>query len=306
VSFHRNKFWRHPRPNGGDGGKGGDVTFIADRNMHTLLDYKFKQHYSADSGGHGGSHNKKGKQGKDCVLKVPIGTIIRNNENNLLVKDLMEDQQTITVVHGGIGGRGNNHNKTPAPPGEGEEFWLTLELKLIADVGIVGFPNAGKSTFINGVSKVRSKIANYPFTTKSPVLGFVHGDKTEFIIADLPGLIEGAHLGKGLGLKFLKHAERTKILLHMIDMSGSEGRDPLDDYEKIQHELSEYSDQLMTKQKVVVANKMDLPESKANLARFKKKYKEKIYDVSAMEQKGLDKVVKHLETILCKENSRKK
>ena len=214
------------------------------------------------------------------------------------------------MAKGGHGGRGNKNNKIPTPPGQGEKRTIHLELKLIADVGIVGFPNAGKSTLICNISKVKSKIGNYHFTTRAPILGVVEGDGDEqssssrsstFVVADLPGLIEGAHLGKGLGDRFLKHAERTKILVHLIDMAGSEARDPLEDYEKIKNELELYSDQLSIKERIVVANKMDLPEAKANLKRFKAKYKEKIFEVSALENKGLDKLVKALQKTLAKE-----
>lgn len=315
-SFYQDKFTRYPRPDGGDGGKGGDVTFQADKSVHTLLDYRFKQTYYGGRGAHGSSKGFKGKSGKDILLRVPVGTIIRDFETKLLIKDLSHDGDSVLVVKGGLPGRGNRNGRTPLPPGEGEARTLLLELKLIADVGIVGFPNAGKSTLISNISKVRSKIANYPFTTRQPVLGVVQtsepggakgknalAETGHFIVADLPGLIEGAHLGKGLGIKFLKHAERTKILIHLIDMSGSEGRDPLDDYVKIKKELELYSDKLADKTRLVVANKMDLPEAEANLKRFKRKYKkEKVLEISAQEKQGLDKLVQELHKILKKEN----
>lgn len=322
-SFYQDKLTRYPRPDGGDGGKGGDVSFVADKSIHTLLDYRFKQHYQGGRGSHGSSKNFKGRSGADILLRVPVGTIIRDFETKLLIRDLIEDGQTVLVAKGGLPGRGNHGGRKPLPPGEGEEKTIHLELKLIADVGIVGFPNAGKSTLISNISKVRSKIANYPFTTRQPILGVVvcddgthfipqrkstavkprtsGGIPQSFIVADLPGLIEGAHAGKGLGDKFLKHAERTKILLHLIDMAGSEGRDPLEDYEKIKNELELYSDQLALKTRLVVANKMDLPEAKEHLQRFKKKYKkEKILAVSALEQKGLDKLVDRVKELLIK------
>ena len=302
-SFYSDKRTRYPRPDGGDGGPGGDIIFIADKSIQTLLDYRFKQHYKAERGGHASSKGKTGKTGKDCILRVPLGTIVRDYETRFLIKDLNHDQQSVVVVQGGAGGHGNNHNRTVTPPGQGEERTIHLELKLIADVGIVGFPNAGKSTIISQISKVKSKIANYPFTTKQPILGIVQGEDFNFIVADLPGLIEGAHMGKGLGDRFLKHAERTKILMHVIDMSGSEGRDPLDDFQKINHELQEYSDKLWFKHKVVVANKMDLEEAAKHLKRFKRKFKEKIFPVSALEKKGLDKLVEAIREILCQERS---
>ncbi len=299
-SFYQDKLTSYPRPDGGDGGKGGDVTFVADKNIHTLLDYRFKQHYEGGRGGHGSSKNFKGKSGKDIFLRVPTGTIIRDFETKLLIRDLVEDGESVLIAKGGLQGRGNHDNRRPLPPGIGEAKTIHLELKLIADVGIVGFPNAGKSTLISNISKVKSKIANYHFTTKQPILGVViHDDNSHFIVADLPGLIEGAHAGKGMGDRFLKHAERTKILLHVIDMAGSEARDPLEDYAKIKKELELYSDKLAEKIRLVVANKMDLPEAEENLKRFKKKYKkEKVISVSAIENTGLDKLVEQLWKLL--------
>ncbi len=293
-SFYSDKFTRYPRPDGGDGGKGGDVVFVAEKGMQTLLDYRFKQHYQAKRGGHASSKGKKGKTGEDCLLKVPVGTIIRDEGTGLLIKDLVSDQQSVVVVKGGLGGHGNAHKKTPTPARPGEQRILHLELKLIADVGIVGFPNAGKSTLISNISKVKSKIANYPFTTQQPILGIVQLENFNFVVADLPGLIEGAHQGRGLGDRFLKHAERTKILLHVIDMAGSEGRDPLKDYAKINHELESYSDELFFKHRIVVANKMDLEAASKNLKRFKRKYKEQIFPISALEKTGLEELVKFI------------
>lgn len=304
-SHYRDLWMRYPRPDGGNGGNGGDVIFIADRGLHTLLDYRFKKHYVGGRGGHGGSKGKKGKTGEAALLKVPVGTILWDDDTDLLIRDLSEHGQSIVVAKGGNGGLGNMHRDVSTPPTPGEECNIRLELKLIADVGLVGFPNAGKSTLISSISKVRSKIANYPFTTKQPILGIVkgEGEEPDFIVADLPGLIEGAHLGKGLGLQFLKHVERTKILAHMIDMSGSEGRDPLDDYKKINDELSQYSRDLSQKIKIIVANKMDLPESANHLKRFKRKYKEKVFAISAKDKAGLDELVGHLRATLCRENS---
>jgi GTP-binding protein len=302
-SFYSDKYTRHPRPDGGDGGKGGDIVFTASKAIRTLLDYRFKQHYQATRGGHGGSKGKKGRDGADCLLRVPLGTLIWDHDHNLLIKDLLEDGQSVVVAKGGDGGRGNAHRRTSAPPKAGEERTVRLELKLIADVGVIGFPNAGKSTLVSNIARVKSKIANYPFTTKQPILGIVKGEDFDFIIADLPGLIEGAHLGRGLGDRFLRHAERTKILVHVIDMAGSEGRDPLNDFEKINHELREYSDILSFKHKIVVANKTDLPEATHHLKRFRKRYREKIITVSALEKEGLDELVNVIRDILCHENS---
>ena len=313
-SFYRDKYMRHARPDGGDGGPGGNIVFIASSSVRTLLDYKFKQHYKADNGKHGGSKEKKGRRGKDCLLRVPMGTLIRDDESGLLLRDLTDNKEKLIVVKGGLGGRGNANKLKSAPPKQGQQARLRLELKLMADVGIIGFPNAGKSSLVCAVSKVRSKIGNYPFTTKQPVLGFVENDNFEddeeldnsFVIADLPGIIEDAHKGRGLGDRFLRHAERTKILVHMIDMAATECRDPLDDYEKIQHELNEYGKGLSDKELIIVANKMDLPEAENNLARFKKKYKIDIIPISSQNKQGLDSLIKQIRKILCRENSQEK
>jgi GTP-binding protein len=300
-SFYRDKYMRHARPDGGDGGHGGDVVFVADRSLQTLLDYRFKQHYNAASGGHGSSKGKKGRTGADCLLRVPLGTIIRDKDTGLLIKDVIEDGQKVVVARGGAGGRGNINNRTPLPPKPGEARTIHLELKLIADVGLIGFPNAGKSTLINAVSKVRSRIASYPFTTKQPVLGVVQRESgRDFVIADLPGLIEGAHAGRGLGDRFLKHAERTRILVHVVDMAGTEGRDPADDYAKISEELEAYSDQLTIKHRVVAANKMDLPGADAHLKAFRTKYPLEIFKVSALEKTGVEALVSHIEDLLAR------
>lgn len=302
-SFYRDKFMRYPRPDGGDGGRGGDITFIADKRIHTLLDFRFRQHFQADKGGNASSKNKQGKDAKHCFLKVPLGTIIRDHETGLLIKDLVSDQQTVTVVKGGNGGRGNGNKRPPTQPQKGEERKVHLELKIVADVGIIGFPNAGKSTLITNISRAKSKIANYPFTTRAPILGRVSVDDVDFVVADLPGIIEGAHEGKGLGDRFLRHAERTKILMHLIDMAGSEDRDPLEDYQKINFELAQYSDNLFYKHKILVANKMDLPEAAKNLKRFKRKYKEPILAISCVDRIGIDELLQTLKETICKENS---
>lgn len=305
-SFYRDKYMRHPRPDGGDGGKGGDVKFLSSRSIQTLLDFRYQQHFKADKGGNASSKGKKGRNGKDTVLRVPIGTIIRDYETGLLIKDLAEDKQSVIVAHGGEGGFGNMNNKQVVPPKLGEERIVTLELKLVADVGLIGFPNAGKSTIISAISKVRSKIASYPFTTKQPILGFVERDDFHFVAADLPGIIEGAHEGKGLGHRFLRHAERTKVLVQVIDMAGTDMRDPLEDYEKINRELHRYSDGLMIKNKILVANKMDVPEAQENLKRFQKKYDVEILEISAVEKEGLEALVQKAEKLLCQENSLEK
>ena len=298
-SHYSDKYTRYPIPNGGDGGDGGNVILAADRNLHTLLDYRFKQHYQGERGAHASSNNKHGKNGKDCILRVPVGTTVWDYDTGLLIRDLAVNGDSVLIAKGGKGGRGNNHNKTVTAPKLGEVLTIRLELKVIADVGLIGFPNAGKSTLISAISKVKSKIANYHFTTKAPVLGIVNDDEEHtFVVADLPGLIEGAHEGKGLGHQFLKHAERTKILVHVIDMSGTEGRDPVEDYDQICKELDLYSEDLSQKHRILVANKMDLPESKKNLARFKRNRTKDIISISAKEKEGLEKLVAAIRLLL--------
>jgi len=301
-SFYRDKYSRYPKPDGGDGGQGGDVIFTAAQSIQTLLDYRFKQHYRAQDGGHASSKGQKGKEGEDCILRVPIGTILRDRDTDLLIKDLLEQGQSVVVARGGQGGWGNGRHRVPKSPEAGQERNVHLELKIIADVGLIGFPNSGKSTLISAISKVKSKIASYPFTTKQPILGIIEVEDFKFVMADLPGLIEGAHLGRGLGDRFLKHAERTKILIHLIDMAGSEGRDPYDDFKKIQNELKAYSEELFYKTILVVANKMDLLEAEVHLKRFRKKYKSKIFCISALQKTGLEELIKAIKEILCKES----
>ena len=299
-SHYRDLWMRYPTPDGGNGGDGADIIFVADRNLHTLLDYRFKQHYTGERGGHASSKNKTGKRGEHCILRVPVGTMIWDDDTGLLMRDLAHHGDEVLVAKGGAGGHGNNKGRTVTLPGAGEKKTIKLELKIIADVGLVGFPNAGKSTLICAVSKVKSKIANYPFTTKAPVLGIVKDEigEKDFVVADLPGLIAGAHEGKGLGHQFLKHAERTKILVHVIDMSGTEGRDPVEDYYQICEELDLYSEELSHKHRILVANKMDIPEAKKNLTRFKRKVTKDIVSVSAKDKVGLDKLMDQLRELL--------
>ncbi len=299
-SFFRGKYIRHPRPDGGDGGKGGDIVFIADPRRHTLLDYKFRQHYKAKSGAHGSSKGKTGRNGVNCELRVPVGTIIYDDDTGLVIRDLISAGDRVIAARGGIAGRGNQNGHVAMPPKPGEVKTLHLELKLIADVGLVGFPNAGKSTLITKISKVHSKIASYPFTTKQPVLGVVKSDDEEnnFVVADLPGLIEGAHQGRGLGDRFLKHTERTKILVHVIDMAGIDGRDPLDDYRTLEGELSAYSDKLAVKYRFLVANKMDLPEAQENFKRFQQHVPKKIFCISALQNADIEPLIDEIRCLL--------
>ena len=302
-SYYRDKHMRYPRPDGGDGGKGGDVIVRADRGIRTLLDYRFKQHYTAQRGGHASSKGKKGKDGKDCILRVPVRTLVRDNDTKLLIRDLDTDEQSVIVAKGGRGGVGNKRRKVLVPPQTGVARTVKFELKLIADVGIIGFPNAGKSTLISSISRVKSKVAAYPFTTKQPILGIVQENDFSFIIADLPGIIEGAHLGKGLGDRFLRHAERTKILIHLVDMAGTEGRNPVDDYNKVNHELEAYGELLAFKRKLVVANKMDLPEAQDQLKHFQKEINEEVIPISALGKTGLEALLCKINKVLCTENS---
>lgn len=299
TSFYSDMFLRgKKRPDGGDGGKGGDVIAVADPHLQTLLDFRFQQHYKGQNGKHGSGQGKTGRNGQDCVLRLPCGTVIWDDKNNMLMKELLHPGQSVVLARGGVGGMGNIHRRKQKQAQQGEEHWIRLELKVIADIGLVGFPNAGKSTLVSAVSNVKSKAANYPFTTKSPVLGFIKGEDVDLVMADLPGLIEGAHLGKGLGHQFLKHAERTRILVHVIDMAGSDGRDPWDDYQKISDELDKYSHDLADKQRIIVANKMDVPQAKENLKRFQTQFNDKIFEISAFEKKGLRELLNHLFTLV--------
>ena len=291
VSFHREKFVQAGGPDGGDGGRGGDVIFEATERMHTLMDFRYKRKFTAENGGDGMANRRTGKSGEPVVIEVPPGTVVREKATGKLLLDLYEPGARKTLVKGGNGGFGNQHFATPtrqapqfAKPGEKRDvIELTLELKSIADVGLVGFPNVGKSTILSVVTAARPKIANYHFTTLQPNLGIVkHGDAS-FVLADIPGLVEGAAEGVGLGHAFLRHVERTRMLLHVIDIAGSEGRDPLEDYDAIMKELEAYGD-LKNRPMIVVANKMDLPGAEENLARLREKLDDTgigIYPVSA-------------------------
>ena len=297
-SFYRDKYMRYPKPDGGDGGKGGDIVFRAKPGIRTLLDYRYKQHYRAARGGHGGSKGKRGRNAPALILDVPLGTIVRDQTEGLLIRDLASAQATVVVAKGGSGGGGNKNKRASTPPGLGEERTVHLELKLMADIGLVGFPNAGKSTLICAVSKVRSRIGSYPFTTRQPVLGVIDLKGCSYIMADLPGLIEGAHKGRGLGDRFLRHAERTRVIAHVIDMAGSEGRDPLDDFAVIENELNQYSARLSRKHRLVVANKMDRDTARNHLRRFKRKHKVEVVGISALEKKNLEVLMSRLAQLL--------
>lgn len=266
VSFRREPFVPEGGPDGGDGGKGGDVIFQADRNLRTLMDFRYKRKYEAENGQDGMKKKKFGKNGKDLVIKVPMGTVVIDEESGLVMKDLTEDGQSFVAARGGKGGKGNTNFKNSvrqAPNfaeagGFAKERGIILEMKVIADVGLVGFPNVGKSSLLATATSAQPKIENYHFTTIAPNLGVVQIFDTSFVMADIAGIIEGAHKGLGLGLKFLKHIERTRVLIHVVDASGSEGRDPIEDFDKIMAELALYSKRVAEKPMLVAANKMDM------------------------------------------------
>lgn len=303
ISFRREKYVPNGGPDGGDGGKGGDVIFTIDEGLNTLVDFRHKRKYRAQDGQQGGKRNCTGKSGEDVVIKVPEGTIIRDSKSKLIIADMSGDNKNITVLRGGRGGRGNQHYATPtmqipryAQPGKpGVELEVELELKVIADVGLIGFPNVGKSTFLASTSNARPKIANYHFTTLSPNLGVVSVDvENSFVLADIPGLIEGAGEGAGLGHDFLKHIERTRLLLHVIDGSGSEGRDPIEDIELINSELATYSSELAKKPQIIVVNKCDamLEEEIVELKdKLLAKYSTDVYMISAATKYGVKELL---------------
>jgi len=276
VSFRREKYVPRGGPNGGDGGRGGSVIVEADEGLGTLLDFRYRRHYTAPRGGHGEGSDRHGASGEDLVLRVPVGTTIHEPHAGVLLGDLTANGERLEVARGGRGGRGNarfatSTNRAPrrADPGEaGEERTLRLELRLLADVGVVGFPNAGKSTLVSRLSAARPKIADYPFTTLVPTLGLVRLDEERsFVIADVPGLIPGASEGKGLGLRFLRHLERTRLLVHLLDLDPATGRDPVEDWKTIQAELREYSPELAARPQLIAANKIDLDGAAPRLKR---------------------------------------
>ena len=290
-SVYRDIFNRKGSPDGGDGGDGGDVIFESTANLHTLLDFKYNQHYRAKNGKHGGSNKKFGRCAEDLIIKVPIGTILKDQETDLIIRDLAKEGERVIVAKGGAGGKGNAKLEVATEGELGTERTIILELKLVADAGLVGFPNAGKSTLVCKISKSHSKIAPYPFTTKSPKLGVVKVHDDTFVVADMPGLIEGAHEGRGLGDKFLKHIERTSVLVHVVDMMPFDESDPLENFRRIEKELKLYGNNVYNKPRVIVANKMDLPEAKDNFKIFKKEIKENIFPVSALTGEGIKELV---------------
>ncbi|MEB6611337.1 GTPase ObgE [Staphylococcus pasteuri] len=302
TAYRREKYVPFGGPAGGDGGKGASVIFEVDEGLRTLLDFRYQTHFKAKKGENGQSSNMHGRNAEDLVLKVPPGTIVKSIETEEVLADLVEDGQRAIVAKGGRGGRGNSRFATPRNPapdfsekGEpGEEIDVTLELKLLADVGLVGFPSVGKSTLLSIVSKAKPKIGAYHFTTIKPNLGVVSTpDNRSFVMADLPGLIEGASDGVGLGHQFLRHVERTKVIVHMIDMSGSEGRDPVEDYHVINKELVAYKQRLEYRPQIIVANKMDMPDAEDNLELFKEEVgtEHTIIPLSAVSRNNIDQLL---------------
>jgi GTP-binding protein len=303
VSFRREKYVPRGGPDGGDGGNGADVIMIARRNMTSLLDYRYQRHYKAKRGVHGKGKDQHGKNAEDLLIPVPLGTMIKDFESGAFYGDLTEDGQTLVIARGGKGGRGNARfvtatNQAPkeAEPGvPGQEKTLKLELKLLADVGLLGFPNAGKSTLISRVSAARPKIADYPFTTLVPNLGVVsYGDGATFILADIPGLIEGAHEGAGLGIQFLRHIERTKILIHLLDLSPMTQRDPIEDYAAMNRELKSYNEELSKTPQIVALNKIDITEAREVLETIEKHFSElgiKTFPISSATGEGTKELV---------------
>jgi GTPase len=296
MSFRREKYIPKGGPDGGDGGKGGDVYFVTDENLDTLMDFAGKHHWQAGNGKPGSSNNKTGANGEDLIIRVPPGTLIYDADLDLLLKDLDETGLKVCVCLGGHGGKGNKKFATSvyqapryAEPGKpGQERNLRLELKLIADVGLVGMPNAGKSTLISRCSKARPKIASYPFTTLEPILGIVEltGER-RLVMADLPGLIEGAHKGTGLGFEFLRHIERTRIIVHILDIMPPDGCDPVKNYHRIRKELEQYSESLAKKPEIIVANKIDLDLKGTIVKKLRKQLRHLIYPISAVTGDGL-------------------
>ncbi|NMA86884.1 MAG: GTPase ObgE [Tissierellia bacterium] len=302
VAFRREKYEPAGGPYGGDGGAGGSIILRGDEGIRTLMDFRYKRHYKAEGGENGKTKRQFGKDGEDLVLRLPVGTLVKDAKTDKVIVDMREHNQEFVIAKGGKGGRGNAKFATATrqaprfaePGGIGEEIDVVFELKLLADVGLVGFPNVGKSTILSMVSEARPKIANYHFTTLKPNLGVVKiEEEKSFVIADIPGLIEGAHEGVGLGHDFLRHVERTRVLVHVLDASGMEGRDPIEDFYKINEELLKYNPKLSEKPQIVVANKMDIPSSNEWLEKIKEEFEKQgyeVYPVSAATGEGIKKL----------------
>ena len=295
ASFRREKYIEFGGPDGGDGGHGGSIIFAAEKNLNTLIDFRYQQHFKAEKGQDGKGKKKTGKSGKDLILKIPVGTQIFEEDNNTLIEDLTKSEQKVTIANGGKGGLGNvrfksSINRAPRKKtsgDKGESFWIWLQLKVIADIGIVGMPNCGKSSLLSVLTSAKPKIANYPFTTINPNLGVANYNNKEVTLADIPGLIEGAHEGVGLGDKFLRHIERCKNILHLIDITHN---NLLENYSKVRKELFKYSNKLTKKKEIIVFNKIDMAsdeEINKKIDIFSKKIRKKIYTISALKHKGL-------------------
>ncbi|MEN6325710.1 MAG: GTPase ObgE, partial [Syntrophomonas sp.] len=308
VAFRREKYVPMGGPAGGDGGRGGNVIFQADEGLRTLMDFKYRRHFKAERGAHGQGKNMHGAWGADLRIKVPVGTVILDDDNDEVIADLTVNGQEAVIARGGKGGRGNSRfvssiNKAPSysENGEpGEERWIRLELKLLADVGLVGFPNAGKSTLIARISAARPKIADYPFTTLVPNLGVVQTrNHDSFVVADIPGLIEGAHQGAGLGHDFLRHVERTRVLLFVLDAAQTEGRDVAEDYRVLRAELEQHNPELLKRPFIVVANKMDIPGAAENADRLREALELEISLISGVSGQGVDELLDKTYQLLC-------
>ncbi|NTV89678.1 MAG: GTPase ObgE [Clostridiales bacterium] len=312
VSFHREKYIAAGGPDGGDGGRGGNVIFIADDSLRTLVDFKYKRKYFAENGDKGGAGNCSGKSGNDMIVKVPPGTLVKDAETGFIIADFTKPGQEVVIAKGGKGGAGNQHFATStrqipsfAKSGNpGDERWIILELKLLADVGLIGFPNAGKSTLLSAVSAATPKIADYPFTTLEPNLGVVNLNGIgSFIMADIPGLIEGAHEGVGLGFDFLRHVERTKLLIHVVDVAAIDGREPYEDFVKINNELKLFNPKLAQRPQIVAANKVDLPDGRERLDEFTGKLEAegyKVFPISAATGNGVREMMLYTSEMLSK------
>lgn len=300
ASFYRDLFMRDRRPDGGSGGAGGDVVIAADGQLMTLLDVQYRKRFTAGRGGHGSSKGKTGARGAACRILVPVGTVVRDADTREVLGDLDQPGAAVVSARGGRGGRGNEGKPYQATSGEpGQTRRLFLELKVLADVGLIGLPNAGKSSVLAQISTARPKIASYPFTTLHPVLGVVmDDDERRFTVCDVPGLIEGAHRGRGLGLDFLRHIERTKVLVQVIDMAGAEGRAPAEDYAAVLGELRQYNPQLLEKPRLIAANKMDLDGAATQLSRFRSRVTDAVYPISCRTGAGLPALIQGIRALL--------
>lgn len=310
ISFHREKYIASGGPDGGDGGRGGNVIFHADTGLTTLMDFKYKRKYTAENGGAGAAKRQKGKKGSDIIINVPCGTVVRDFESNMIIADISDQEHDFVIARGGNGGWGNAHFSTPTRQApnfakngrKGDERMVVLELKLLADVGLVGFPNVGKSTILSATTKADPKIANYHFTTLEPNLGVVDlGDHRSFVLADIPGIIEGASEGVGLGHEFLRHIERTRLLIHVVDVSGTEGRNPIEDFDIINDELSKYDMELEERPQIIAANKTDILQDESIYNEFKEEMEKRgftVFELSAATGKGVRELMNYTYTTL--------